>query len=302
MTQEAVQAALSVYRHKLGSGDGSSEIITISDGTFEIPPQALAINQSESDITAYLASRGLSTEVVTNPLNVVLVRTGDRLVLIDSGLGAVDAFGPTAGKLFDRLASAGLDVSQITDLALTHLHPDHAAGAVQAQEKGLLSDSVRMHVSQAELDFWSGDTTGAFSDHPSGAGTGEFMTDCARGFISTFDGKVNAFGDSDTIVAGITAKLTPGHTPGHAAFAIENGGARFMFLGDALNASHFANPGWHFFYDIDHPLAETTRRALLEEIADSGTLISAAHMSFPALGTVSKDGGAYRFNPITWAY
>lgn len=283
-------------------GAGASEITVLSDGTFAIPPGALSANLGEEPAKAWLSGRMLPVDEVTNPLNVAVVRLGERVVLIDSGLGDIDAFGPTAGKLFDRLSAAGIEPGAITDLALTHLHGDHFGGALAMHERGLLRADLRVHVSRVELDFWSGDTTAAFRDYRPGVEMGAGMTEMARGFLSVFGDRIEAFEDGAEVIPGLRATLTPGHTPGHAIYRLESGGERFIFIGDAVNAAQFENPGWHFFFDTDPERAVASRRGLLDELARDGTLIAATHVPFPALGRVSVDGEAYRFNPIVWQH
>jgi glyoxylase-like metal-dependent hydrolase (beta-lactamase superfamily II) len=57
---------------------------------------------------------------------VVVVRSGGRTVLVDAGLGSdPDLNLPRAGRLIQRLEAAGVDLTSVTDVVLTHMHMDH---------------------------------------------------------------------------------------------------------------------------------------------------------------------------------
>ena len=83
---------------------------------------------------AWLNDMFLPPDVLEWALNVVVVRSGGRTILIDAGIGAEDPDFPRAGRLALRLEAAGIDPASVTDVVLTHLHMDHVGG--------LLADGV----------------------------------------------------------------------------------------------------------------------------------------------------------------
>ncbi|MEM1166331.1 MAG: MBL fold metallo-hydrolase [Planctomycetota bacterium] len=301
----SIQLGAAMYPHMIGE----VELTVISDGTFGIPPAFLASGESDEPVRAWLRAQSMPEDVVTSPLNVWLVRVpggagGERVMLIDTGAGALDTFGTGVGRLFGHLDRAGIDPLAITDLAMTHLHTDHIGGALMAAERGLFSESLRVHVARVELEFWGGDTTAMFATHRVGPEIGTGLTGAARTFIEAYGSRIAPFDDGAEIAPGVTAHLTPGHTPGHAGFRIESGGRSAMILGDAVNLSTFDNPEWEFFFDTEPEAGVRTRRALLGELCEHGELVTATHVSFPALGrvTTAPGGERFRFNPITWAH
>src|SRR4029453_17657676 len=66
---------------------GEIDVLVISDGVLPLPPSTLATNAAPADLTAWLDDRLLPTDVFKWPLNVVVVRSGGRTVLIDAGIG-----------------------------------------------------------------------------------------------------------------------------------------------------------------------------------------------------------------------
>ena len=78
---------------------------------------------------AWLKDMFLPPDVLEWALNEVVVRSGGRTILVDAGLGAdPDLHLPRAGQLVRRLEAAGIDLSSVTDVVLTHLHMDHCGG------------------------------------------------------------------------------------------------------------------------------------------------------------------------------
>src|SRR5262249_13032262 len=107
---------------------GEIDVLVISDGVFPLPATTLATNADPGDLAAWLDDRFLPPDVFKWPLNVVVVRSGGRTVLIDTGVGAEFAKFPQVGRLAMRLDAAGIDPASVTDVVLTHMHVDHVGG------------------------------------------------------------------------------------------------------------------------------------------------------------------------------
>ena len=115
------------YAQKVGAID----VLVISDGVLPIPAQTIAHNIEPAVRTAWLEHEFLSPEMLEWPLNVVVVRSGGRTILIDAGIGMDPGLNlPQAGRLVRRLEAAGIDLASVTDVVLTHMHFDHVGGPV----------------------------------------------------------------------------------------------------------------------------------------------------------------------------
>src|SRR6476661_2047643 len=78
---------------------GSIEVTALYDGIWEKPHDPAFIkNASVEETKAALAKAGLTTEFVSIPLTVVVLKMGDRLIMVDAGSGA-GQWQPTAGRL-----------------------------------------------------------------------------------------------------------------------------------------------------------------------------------------------------------
>src|SRR5215469_12414542 len=139
------------YAQKVGAID----VLVISDGVLPIPAQTIAHNIEPAVRTAWLEHEFLSPEMLEWPLNVVVVRSGGRTILIDAGIGMDPGLNlPQAGRLVGRLEAAGIDLASVTDVVLTHMHMDHIGGLLIDGVKDRLRPDLRIHVAAAELKFW----------------------------------------------------------------------------------------------------------------------------------------------------
>src|SRR5262245_54618345 len=98
---------------------GDIEVLVISDGVLSLPTAMLAHDTDPAVRAAWLDDMLLPREMLDWPLNVVVVRSGGRTILIDSWLGVdPDLDLPRAGRLARRLESAGIDPASVTDVVL----------------------------------------------------------------------------------------------------------------------------------------------------------------------------------------
>src|ERR1700737_2352872 len=76
--------AAGYYRYMLGS----FEITVVTDGVNRFPlPDDFVSNTKKDDVKAGLAAAHMDTDVFFNPYNPIVVNTGSRLVVIDTGTG-----------------------------------------------------------------------------------------------------------------------------------------------------------------------------------------------------------------------
>jgi glyoxylase-like metal-dependent hydrolase (beta-lactamase superfamily II) len=270
---------------------GAFEILVVSDGHLVLPTTFLAPDAPPAERTAVLAAAHLNGSQYDSPTNVTLIRTPDDLILVDMGSG--DRFMPTAGKLFDNLASAGIDLGKITKVVFTHGHPDHLWGLVDELDDPRLPNAT-YYVAAAEWDFWHGaDATRGLPEERAG-----FVTGARRNFAVIKD-KVKMLAPGDDVVTGLRILSTPGHTQGHVSLELA-GSDGLIVGGDALTHERisFAYPGWTTSSDHQPERAATTRRKLLDRLATDRTMLIGFHLPYPGIGRVERKDGAYRFVPV----
>jgi glyoxylase-like metal-dependent hydrolase (beta-lactamase superfamily II) len=230
------------------------------------------------------------------PFNPVVVNTGSKLVLIDTGFGPGVA--PSVGLLTQNMAAAGIDARSIDIVVLSHLHPDHANGIHGAE--GLAFPNAEIKAPAADWAFWmSDDNMAKAQDNAMMKG---YFANTRKVFAGLAD-RVTRYNWGQEVGPGITALDTSGHTPGHTSFAVASGSGKLLVQSDVTNVPELflRNPEWHVAYDVDPVKAVATRRRFYDMAAADRTLIAGFHFSFPSMGYVEKDGTSYRLVPIRWS-
>jgi len=95
----------------------------------------------------------------------------------------------------------------------------------------------------------------------------------------------------------VTARATPGHTPGHMAFAVEVGAEQVMILGDCIVNHHlaFERPAWHAGSDQDPQMGASTRTSLLDQLTHEQMRFIGYHLPGGGLGRAEKRDDGYVF-------
>jgi len=280
------------YRYKVGD----FELTQIADGARTFPmPDGFVRNIPKEQALAAAEAAYMPKGQVTVPFNPVIVNTGSKVVLIDTGYGP--GIGPTVGLLPTNMAAAGIDPRAIDIVVLSHLHPDHING-VKAADGSLAFPNAEIKAPALDWTFWMSDEN--MSKAPSDMMKGYFAN--TRKVLSDIADKVTKYDWGKEVAPGITALDADGHTPGHTAFAIASGSARILVQSDITNIPELflRNPDWHVAFDIDPNQAAAMRHKFYDLAAAEKTLIAGFHFAFPSLGHVEKDGAGYRLVPIAW--
>jgi len=277
---------------------GEIEVLVISDGVLPLPFETMSTNVEPAGRTAWLDNM-LLPESFDWAVNVVVVRSGDQTILVDSGLGGEFEGFPRAGQLVKRLEAAGISLASLTDVVLTHLHMDHVGGLLGEGVKEQLRPEVRIHVAAAEVAFWeSPDFTRTVMPSP----IPDVLRATAKRFLADYRGQLRQFDEEYEVAPGVVARRTGGHTPGHCVVRVASGGEALTFAGDAVFPVAFDHPEWQNGFEHDPEEAVNVRLGLFRELAASGELLVATHLSFPSIGRVAVDGDAFRWVPTYWDY
>ncbi|WP_055555049.1 MBL fold metallo-hydrolase [Streptomyces sp. NBRC 110028] len=278
---------------------GDIDVMMISDGVLPISPTTMATNAATADLSAWLSDMFLSPEVLDWPLNVAVVRSGGRTILVDSGLGTEFPGFPRAGQLAMRLDAAGIDPASVTDVVLTHLHMDHIGGLLVDGLRGRLRPDLRVHLAAAEAEFWEAPD---FSRTAMPTPVPDVLRTTASRFLDVYRSQLQPFETDYEVAPGVMIRRTGGHTPGHSIVRLESGGDRLTFAGDAVFQCGFDKPEWHNGFDHDPEESARVRIRLLKELAASGEQLVATHLPFPSVCHVAVAGNAFRFVPAVWDY
>ncbi|MEP9380146.1 MBL fold metallo-hydrolase [Aquabacter sp. CN5-332] len=271
------------YRFRIGKMRGA----VVSDGPILLPePGAIFTALSEAEIGASLDAAFLSQGPIRAEQNCLLLQWDDRVALFDDGMGESDLFGPHAGRLRQNMARAGVSSEMVTDLILSHAHPDHCWGTMGAD--GIPNfPNATVHISEAEWGFWDACNEPAL----------ELAVAGFRQQVVPLRDRIRFFAGGDEVLPGIYALSAPGHTPGHTAFLVSSEGERAYVLADTTFhvPLSFDFPATSSAYDYDAEIGAATRLALLGQVADERARVISYHAPWPGIGHVARVGSGFRF-------
>lgn len=274
---------------------GDFEVVALSDGTLGFDTDKWLTNVKPALVQKALAKVYLKAPPESS-VNAFLVNTGDKLVLVDTGSGAL--FGPALGKLLINMDAAGYKPEQVDEIYITHLHADHVGGLMSGDKLAFPNAIVR--ADKHDADFWLSDEN--LENSPEGM---KMFFEGARASLNPYikAGKFKPFeGDTD-LIPGVKALAMPGHTPGHTFYIAESKGQKIVFWGDLVHveAVQLPYPYVTVVFDVDSKAAAAQRKKALADLAKQGTPIAAPHIAFPGLGRLRKDGNGYAWVPVNYS-
>jgi glyoxylase-like metal-dependent hydrolase (beta-lactamase superfamily II) len=272
---------------------GSFEVIALSDGT---APRHVDRILSHPKVVRDELAADHQSEPVSLSINAYVISTGSHVVLIDTGAG--ELFGVTSGLLLSNLMAAGYRPEQIDAILLTHIHADHSGGLSVGGVRQFTKATV--YVDKRDLEYF---VTRADRADDSDIMRKQYQQSLATVGPYVTATKVAPIRTNGDVIPGITAISQPGHTPGHTAYLIQSSGHALLCWGDIIHSSEvqFTHPAVTAVYDTAPTEAAQTRLRQFQVVASSGLLVASAHVSFPGLGHVRKDGTGYRWVPIPYS-
>jgi len=268
---------------------GDFQVTALSDGTHVFPVDTVMIDTTQDRVETALARDALSLPL-QGSINAFLVNTGSKLVLIDTGAGAL--YGDCCGKLLSNLRAAGYEAGQVDEILLTHLHKDHVGGVLHDGKIAFPNAIVR--VARVEADYWRSRSKRQAAP--------EFLHsffDSAAAALAPYEaaGRLRFFNGDAEVVPGIRSLAEAGHTPGHTGYEVESRGQKLLLWGDIVHVApvQLTDPRASVKYDSSDKDAQAARGALLARAAREHFLVGAAHVAFPGLGHVERDGEGYRW-------
>lgn len=268
---------------------GDLRITAVSDGTVTIPLDTLLTHISAEKLRQQMATEAMTPQAETS-INAFVIDNGKQRVLVDAGAG--DLFGTHGGHILDNLAAAGYPAETIDAVLLTHIHGDHSGGVSRSGK--IAFPNAQVYVEKRDADFWLNPTNASKVE----ASQASFFTDSEKTLRPVINAeRLKTFSAPTTVFAGIKAISTAGHTPGSVMYRVESKGQTLVLWGDIIHAKAAQLPDPHvaIHFDANQTQAIKTREKVLAESAKQGYWVAAAHISFPGLGHVQRDGKGYRW-------
>lgn len=279
------------YRFRIGD----YLVTMVSDGQLSLPTPTLAANVPEATLRSYLKTIRHGGDMQRSHLNLTLIDTGEKVILVDAGAGP--NFQEGAGRIEASLYAAGYSPEDITLIVITHGHPDHVWGILDDDGETPRFPRAEYAINAAEWRFWTDENLVdrlPESRRPIALG--------ARKSLTAVSARTTRANPDAEVAPGVRLFPVPGHTPGHSGVMVESAGERLLIVADALTHPYisFEQPDWHFAFDMDGEQAAETRKAILEMAASEDMRIALYHAPFPGVGRTARMNAAYRFIPENW--
>src|SRR5215831_1887399 len=279
---------------------GDAEITALYDGIWEkVHDSNYFGNATVAEVRQALADAGFTTGFVPIPITVFAIKLNGKLVLCDAGGGnQIQAFNPNSvfvsGKMMANMKAAGIDPKAVETILVSHFHPDHIFGLLQEKTNAPVFPNAEIIVPAAEYKWWT--EPSLIASLPEGRRP---LARRIQAVIPNWKNVLPVEGE-DEVVPGISFISAPGHTAGHTAFHLASGNAQLMISNDAayVPALCARHPDWHGAFDQNGPLAEASRRRLLDRVVADRMMICGSHFPWPGLAKITKDGGSYAYTTL----
>lgn len=272
---------------------GKFQMTMVSDGPLPLgDPSGAFLGASKEEVSKMLTDNFLSPTNAVLEQNILVINTGDKMYIVDTGMGTSTMFGPTTGKMLTTLKAAGIDPADIDGVLATHAHCDHVWGIMNDNGKPNFPNA-QIYISQADFDYWTDEAKLSMKDP---AYMKPFVEGARKNLLPVRD-RIVFVKDGQEFVPGITAISAPGHTVGHTIFMITSDGKSLAAVGD-LTHHHILlveKPRFEFAYDTDPKQSAGSRVRILDMLAANKIPLAAYHFPWPGYGHVVKNGDGFRY-------
>jgi glyoxylase-like metal-dependent hydrolase (beta-lactamase superfamily II) len=243
--------------------------------------------EMEGLLDQYQVPRGKVMDVMC-----LLIRMGERMVLIDTGWGSGKHTG--WGNLIPILQRNRVKPERIDTVVVSHGHPDHIGGNAGVKGEPLFPEA-RYIMFRKEWEFWT-----SFPDlNQMEKWVEQEMHAYVRENLIPLQERFTLIDGETEFLPGVKFNLAPGHSPYHCVINISSGNEQLLYSSDLLHHPvQIARPECSVFGDFNAEQAYHTRVKIISGAAKTHTLVFACHFPFPGLGYIDKNGDLLKWQPI----
>ncbi len=278
---------------------GDLELFVLTDGYIhEENLNTFAPRGTVSELKSILKNNFRPENYIDMAMNILLVKTKNKLILLDTGMGIFAD--ERTGFLLKSLQKAGFSPKDITDVFISHAHPDHIGGVVD-KKQNFVFPNANIFISKTEHDFWMKATIQDFNNSALKKQP-EFLNQvipAIQNILKTIQPKLKFYDLNNPFYDCFSFQLVPGHTPGLIVMTLSSGNEKLIYIADLIHSDVvlFPHPDWGYFGDTDLDIATASRKKLLNQLAETKTRAFAYHLPWPGLGFTKTKSGAFEWFP-----
>lgn len=276
---------------------GEFDIAVVSDGQFRLDGGAVFGLIPRVMWEPVIGSENIDSEHrIPLGLNCMLVRRGDDVLLVETGMGnkltgaaRERVFPGQYGLLLDEMAKIGVRPEDVTAVVNTHLHADHC-GWNTCRE----GDRVVPTFPNARYFVEAGEYEAAL--HPNERTRGTYFAENFEPVVAT--GQLELVDGEKEVLPGVHLVPTPGHTADHASIVLSSGGESAIYIGDvAHHEVQVERPVWVAAFDVLPLVSIETKKKLFERAVRERSLLICVHNAYPGAGRLTEHDGRRKFIP-----
>ena len=227
-----------------------------------------------------------ANNMCTWAMRCLLIEDGDRLILIDTGIGDKQDekflshyYLHGDDTLEKSLAAKGFNSNDITDVFLTHLHFDHCGGAI-------IREDDKLFPAFKNATYWSNEKHWEWAVQPNAREKASFLKDNIlpiqeSGQLKFIDGT-----EGIEFIPGFNVRYAFGHTDAMMLPQIQYKGKTIIYAADLLPSTGHIPLPYVMAYDMFPLQTLKEKKAFLEEAAAKNYILYLEHDSVNECCTV----------------
>jgi glyoxylase-like metal-dependent hydrolase (beta-lactamase superfamily II) len=260
---------------------------TVSPMELNLLFPGIGVKEMDQLLERYGIPRGEVMDVMC-----LLIRTGNKTILIDTGWGKGKQKG--WGNLVSILQRNGLKEEGIDTVVLSHGHPDHIGGNTDDDGRPRFPKAQYI-MFRKEWEFWTSVPDLKQLEN----WVQDEMNAYARKNLTPLRERFKLIDSETEFLPGLKFTRAPGHTPYHCLLDISSGIDHLLYCSDLFHHPlQITLPERNVFGDLNPEQSRGTRAKIISLAAKSHTLVFACHFPFPGLGYISKNGDVLKWQPI----
>ena len=236
---------------------GDITIEALIDGETAYPGEFLYTNKEREDWTEHEQFLDPCTGNYVNTLGGFLICSGDRVIVLDTGIGSKPIYPWLGGGFRSSLLSKGVAPKDVTDVVFSHLHLDHIGWAAQHGKPFFSNATYRCD--RRDWDFF---VSPDYEIPEWESSTSNPAEDSAANRLAPVASRMEFFEGEQGLFPGISTLESSGHTPAPLSFCWSRGGEKGRLLGDLVDSE----PELYQTTGIRERCRPRRRRASIEKI------------------------------------